>query len=272
MIDSIEINSDISLKNIEKKFIDSTDCLNINYFCSDKIISEKGNRYIFVIKLNDTIPARKYARILWKWIKDCYEPHLTGKIIFEHFRDENVDLCDVFDKALSKGTIENFDEIYFVKKITKYIENENVLSIDGFLRFRLHEYRQAIYDKIYEIIEELYFQQEYDQFVDLLSEYVATKVPMFDLIHITQQSDGKYELFNLQRDKIEFNLIKTVDSDQIENFMTMDDMLLSILIETAPRRIIWHIKSGMPENDLLNTIKSVFGKRFSICNNCDLYK
>ena len=142
--------------------------------------------------------------------------------------------------------------------------------MDGFIRFRLPLYRQELYLNLCEAMEEFYIEKEYEDFIKLLSEYIQYKQPLIDLIHIKTEFDGEISFYDFTKSKIELSVENDDVCNPIENFLTKDDILISILIALAPKRIIWHKTEFANNQNILNTIKSIFGERFSVCDGCEL--
>ena len=270
MNDFLEIYSYRDLGSIGNEIIKLMSA-DMDYYISETKNAEKGRRYALEIGAIKPIHTIEIAEILGDWIVKNLEPSVIEEILSSEFCADNNDKQKILDSVDKKnGYVEKFcNRKCIVKKLTQYLSKENSIIIEGFVRFRLTEYRERLCAKVYEAIEELWLEREYREFIELLKLYISNLAPMIDLIQIKKNSDGKFEFFDLSKKKIEINIEKSTPQDPIEIFLTNDDMLLSILIALAPRRIILHESENVKNKNIIKTFEEIFGKRFSLCGGCD---
>ncbi len=270
MSDSIEISSGINLGVVIDKIVKSADC-GIDYFIVEEVHG-KNNRYILNIISQKRLKKEYIAELLSDWILHFYEPEIIAEILQSDFVDNEFDKQQILS-SITKQTdfIRYFyNKAYIVKKITNYLKSEKVIQIEGFVRFRLSEYRQELYNLLYDAAEEYYIEKEYEEFINLLSEYINQCQPMIDLLHIRRKSDGEFMFYDFTKTKIRIDTEKTTAHNPIENFLTYEDMLVSILITLAPKRIIWHSSVKHENHNIAKTIQGIFKDRFSVCCGCEL--
>ncbi len=271
MTNCLELSACVDFKDLEKKIVGLFLSKNLDYYISERFITKNRTRYVFSVKATDNIPKKKIAELLGNWIVDLYEPILVEEILrnefFECETDKRKVLTSIYEILATMEKI--YDKEYIVKKITKYLESEDCIQLDGFIRFRLNEYWHKLYWIICEAIEEFYVEKDYEAFLMLLSEYIDERQSMIDLLHIKTDSNGEYLFYDFRMSKIEINYRDFASVNSIENFLTKDDMLLSILITLAPKRIIWHNSDFVENKNIKNTLMSVFKNRFSICNDTE---
>lgn len=264
----LELSACVDFKDLEEKIVKFFSNENLNYYISERFVTKNKTRYVFTIKATDNIPKGEIAELLGDWIVDLYEPILVEEILknefFECESDKKTVLKSVFDNLSTMEKI--YDKKYIVKKITKYLESDNYIQLDGFIRFRLNEYWHKLYWIICEAIEEFYVEKDYNAFLILLSEYVDERQSMIDLLHIKTDSNGEYLFYDFKMSKIEVNYKDFASMNPTENFLTKDDILLSILITLAPKRIIWHNADLVKNKNITNTLEHIFKDRFSVCN------
>jgi len=270
---SLGICSFVKTDALEKKVI-STLGNELDYFCVQKNCDRGRDIYYFCINSQNVLSKEIIAKNLSEWIMESFEQKILSDIFDVYFDGAEINKWDIIQKTVAKKDTykENYYNRYFVKKLTKYLEEENYINMEGFIRFRLSDYRWKLYDRLCETIEEYYIEQEYKEFVSLLKMYIDERPPMIDLLHIKPCHDGNFSLYDFRKEKIDISIEKNSSCNQIEFFLTKDDMLLSILIALTPRRIIWHNTEILKNNNLQNTLKEVFGDRFSICDECDFCK
>ncbi len=273
MTNCLELSACVDFKNLEEKIVGIFSSKNLDYYISERLVSKNKIRYVFSIKATDNIPKKKIAELLGDWIVDLYEPILVEEILrnefFECEADKKKVLTSVSDNLSAAEKL--YDKEYIVKKITKYLESEEYIQLDGFIRFRLNEYWHKLYWIICEAIEEFYVEKDYEAFLMLLSEYVDERQSMIDLLHIKTDSNGEYLFYDFKMSKIEINYKDFASVNPIENFLTKDDILLSILITLAPKRIIWHNADLVKNKNITNTLARIFKDKFSVCDDCELW-
>ena len=123
---------------------------------------------------------------------------------------------------------------------------------------------------MYDAAEEYYIEKEYEEFIELLSDYIDQCPSMIYLLHISHKPDGEFLFYDFTKTKIRIDAEKTTAHNPIENFLTYEDMLVSILITLAPKRIIWHSSEKHENNNITKTIQRIFKDRFSVCCGCEL--
>lgn len=270
MSDSLEISSGMNFETVIDKIVKSTDVC-IDYFTIEEIPGRK-KRYIFNIKSRNKLPKEHIAEVLTEWILQSLEPELLSEILHSDFVDSDNDKQQIISSIVAKKDLIRYfyDKGYIVKKITNYLKSKNSIQIEGFVRFRLSEYRQELCDLLYDATEEFYIKKEYEEFINLLSVYIDECQPMVDLLHISRKQSGEFLFYDFTKTNIRLNIEKTTAHNPIENFLTNEDMLISILITLAPKRIIWHSTENSENHNITKTIKAIFKNRFSVCSGCEL--
>ncbi len=270
MSEQLEISSGTNFEAVIDKIIKANENI-IDYYIIEEA-QNKNIRYIFYVTSQRRLEKEHIAELLGEWILRIYEPEIMSEILQLYFADNEFDRQQIIS-AVTKRTdyIRYFyNKGYIVKKITNYLKSENVLQIEGFIRFRLPEYRQELYNLLYDAVEEFYIEKEYEEFIDLLSTYINQSQPMIDLLHINHKSDGEFLFYDFTKTNMRFDAEKTTAQNPIENFLTNEDMLVSILIALAPKRIIWHSSKNVTDTNISKTISSIFKDRFSVCCGCEL--
>ncbi len=261
-----------SRQNLE----DAINCFSyeeIDYFYSEYASGNGGaGVYRISIGLNNEISAQTLAEKLTDVVLPKYELRILHEILRHNFIDFSVDETEEIIKT-AQNSINIFNQIYnraiFVKNLTNIIENSNNISIEGFLNFRIAEYRRIAYMLISDAIEQFLIKEEYNDFIKMIKYYADISQSQIDLIHIIPNSDGSFMFYNFKKERIRFE-IEEINS--IEIFVTTQDMLMSILISLIPKRIIWHENRDCNLENIKSTIKQIFDNRFSVCKGCELCK
>ena len=147
---------------------------------------------------------------------------------------------------------------HIMERIKQYLEEESdTLLIDGFIDFRLKEYRQFWRNKVDENIGKCFARSEYDEFIDLLRAYVNLRPASVGLVHVLQRDDEYLMLDEAG---------KTIDVSELfeeDDVRTVEDEVFSALLSIAPTRIIFH-KSSKTNAMFLKLVQSVFESRVHV--------
>lgn len=262
---SLKITSAINPRDFLRELLvklSFTEIESVNYNVNDDIL----------LNYTDKSIIDKLSGIITDWIISKYKPELIKQYIKNCFADDMVQYnSQIFDKSVKSTLI--LDEIYskriIVKKLTDYINNHSELSLKGFVNFRISEYRRLMESVIFDAIDEICVEKEYNEFLELLKTYIENSASVVDLLHVYVSDNLKISLYDFKMQEIE---VKLEDMDSTEFFLTKDDLLTSVLISLAPKRIIWHNNINFKNTSLINTLKQIFGERFYLCNGCSLIK
>ncbi len=110
-------------------------------------------------------------------------------------------------------------------------------------------------------------EREYNEFIELLRIYINNKESSMDLVHLIYMN-GESILIDDERNivSVDDNILNATYLSDIS--FSSNDFTLNTLLSVLPNKIIIHIIDS--EDDFINTIKLVFGKRVCICNDCNI--
>ncbi|MFY4774643.1 putative sporulation protein YtxC [Metabacillus sp. RGM 3146] len=135
-------------------------------------------------------------------------------------------------------------------------------SFESFLTFRLHEYRKRLNHYAEVAIEEYKLEQEYQNFIQFLRDYVLSKSPQFEKIHIIYKKRFIICDEHLQ-EMPEQDLRKYVDRSLLYHHpMYIDSALLAPLVCMAPNAVL--IYTDDPEHGMVQTIQNIFQEKVKI--------
>jgi len=154
-------------------------------------------------------------------------------------------------------------------KILDYIYYHDYLVVDGFINFCMRDYLTEIKFAVDLANEELRNEKEYNEFVKLLRYFVDTQPPTVLEVNIMMDKHGRFSLWDGEGIRLDENHVDYYLDDIARGEITLDDMLVSILITIAPRRIVLHNTGKEPRNESVKMIKKVFEKRIKECNGCE---
>lgn len=154
-------------------------------------------------------------------------------------------------------------------RIFEYINNSPQLVVEGFITFCMQDYMTEIRFAVEVALEELRNEKEYNDFVNLLRYFVETQPPKLCEVNLLMGNNGIFYLWDSAGSKIDENYMNYYLEDMLLEEISLDDVLISILVTIAPRRIIIHEDDTLPAKESVNTIRKVFQERIVSCPGCD---
>lgn len=248
------------------------------------IIEENKGKYRFLtLNIRDGHPEEetgvlfiyKLSKLLTEVILDNWEFQIVYQIIKDQYyylkeEEKNKVLLRTFN------LLENSQDIYnktirwqrVLKKTQEYLEQNNSINLEGFINFRLKEYRNILGEAVDQAVDEFIMEREYDEFVRLLKYFVDIQDPRVDTVNVLLKKSGVFELYDGNREPIDNDYLEGFILEFIDNEINYEDLLISALITIAPRRVILHFPDQRTVRDAIKTIKNVFGDRAEECSGC----
>lgn len=253
--------------------------LNIDYIS----LRLKGEKTDSLFRHEDIIHIFKHqmSEVLAEYIIKNWQAKLLWKEINKSCRTlDPSDKNTVFSKANSflKKCNENESLNMLINfgrknrmahKLFEHINNHDNLVVEGFVNFCTKEYNREIRFAVELAREELRNEKEYNDFVNLLRYFVDTQVPKIFEINLMMCENGSFYLWDGEGVEIEENYLNYYFEDMYLNEINLDDVLISILITIAPRRIVLHNVKEMPASESVDMIKKVFDEKISTCEGCE---
>lgn len=267
----LNISSQKSLEAVASSVISVISSQQIDYiYCEHNYRRGGIPQYFFEIKTNEKILGETVANCLAEWILNNFDSIFAANILKKDFAGfSQLEIAEILENTLNSITEE--DRIYnkklFVNNLTNYLNLYNNLCIEGFLRFRAREYQQRIEEYLFDVIDAFFANKEYIEFIELIKSYISESESFIDLLHVKINCDGSFSLYNFKKAEIAFV------HDELymyKNIFSEEDKLISVLLSVIPKRIIWHNNCKMQNINLINTLKEIFGDRFSQCHGCEL--
>lgn len=221
------------------------------------------------------------AEVLAEHIVNDWESRLIWKAIFRNCRhlsgDDSIIIFKKSSDFLKKchynesiNLLMNFGrKTRIVHKLIEHIENNSILVVEGFINFCLQDYLSEIKFAVELAVEELKNEKEYNEFVKLLRYFVDTQVPKVFEVNLMMGKNGVFHLWDSDGQKIEEKYIHYYLEDMLLNEVNLDDVLISILITIAPRKIIIHNMGTILSSEPVKMITNVFQEKIVLCNGCE---
>lgn len=155
-------------------------------------------------------------------------------------------------------------------RIREFLNSCNLIVVDGFIRFRMKDYIRELQEAADKAVDDFLMDKEYQEFIQLLKYFVDIQDSRTDLINVVMKTNGSFMLYDGQNRAVNSSYLEGFIVDLIESEINYEDLLISALITIAPRDIIFHsVKTEGPQSTL-ETIKSIFSNRVTLCRGCDL--
>jgi putative sporulation protein YtxC len=242
----------------------------IRVFCEDKDYNHK------TLKIFNLYVANAIYKIV---INDFCNKNM-GKFLTENYDflkfDDIKTVKDLIHSALNEED-EKIDDavIYFmnrknniIEKIANCLQENKEINIEGLITFRMREFREDLESIVEKIVEKYMVEKEYNEFIKLLKYFVEVQESKLEEVHIMIDKNGDYIVKDEFGNDILNNLMDELYETKYTAKVNSEDLIISGLITTAPRKIIIHSMHNCRNKELIDTIKNVFTERVSYCNNC----
>ena len=268
---SLGVGGDINL--IKSRILSNPDCIFPVSITKD---TKEDTITYFNLEYNEDIRILdKYLNVLAEYVIDRYETPILRRITEEKYgylsqkakRDviKNVILFSD-DKKLGY----NARKKCVLLSLYDCLKEGKKMFLDGFVSFRLKEYESMLSELIERLVDDYNTKQEYEEFIELLKYFVSVQEPRPDILNVTVLKNGGYKIENDKGEDITAkSLSEFVQGAAILTTEEYDDVLISVLITIAPKKIIVHRAENIKNRDLFLTIKKVFEK-VEHCTGCDL--
>jgi len=168
------------------------------------------------------------------------------------------ELCDYLDRPKLRGLLD------------EYMKENQILSLGGFLTFRLKDYFSVLDGDIDFTVDEFLVRKEYLEFVKLLQFFVNMQETVYEELHLIITGDFTYRLIDGKGNPVNMDDLRDVACEVGVIGAQESDMLLSTLITFAPKRLVIHGRERFLTKDVLETVVSVFSDRVTECKGCPL--
>lgn len=208
------------------------------------------------------------SRLLWREIqRTCRAVSAGDKQYLLSKAEDFIKRCH---SSESLNMLMNFGrKSRIANRILEYIDQAPQLVVEGFITFCMQDYMTEIKFAVEVALEELRNEKEYNDFVNLLRYFVETQSPKVQEVNLLMSSNGIFYLWDSAGIKIDEDYMNYYLEDMLLEEISLDDVLISILVTIAPRRIIIHDNDSLPPKESVNMIRNVFQDRIVSCQGCE---
>ena len=272
----IKTNNKTILKYIIENFKNSTPK---NFYLSKNKFKIYNNVIFHYIGEDITTFYSYISSIIQYVILNFYEEKILYNFInFEYFYFSDFEKKEILN--IAKHILEENENLYNTRKnilyhlCYSYVKNNKTMVLDGFVNFRIREYSIILSEIVSDATSEFTIQKEYDEFVELLKTYIDTSSSKSKLVHLIYFNDDS---LLLDENKNIISIDKNISTAKYLSDITFssNDYCLNTLLNLIPKKIIIHLLNTDGNNEFIDTLCAIFGKRVFICldcNICNLYK
>ncbi|MGK0469140.1 putative sporulation protein YtxC [Clostridium sp.] len=242
----------------------------IKFFCSDDNISTSN-----IKTFNLHVANMLYKLVIKEFCKSGMGSFLAETYFFLGNDEIKQVEPKIIEGLLSEGSISGPNMVYYmnrknivIDKINKLIEENNEINVNGFLTFRIKALRQDLECIVDKVVESYMVEKEYDEFVNLLKYFVEVQESKVDEINIIIGKNGDYYLRDSEGNDLMGNMIMELPGVEFDSKENQEELIISTIITSAPRKIIIHCVDHCKNKELLQTISKVFVNRVYYCDKC----
>ena len=160
----------------------------------------------------------------------------TVKEDYDYFDpDEQIKIIRKVKKQFDKKILQK-EKIFY--RIREFLEHNKIINIDGFIQFRLKEYTAELEELIERVVDEYLIEKEYMDFIKLLKYFVEIQEPKKEIVHVIMKNKG-FDLLDENLKHIKHDFLKDFKDEILNNEIGKDDLLISVLISIAPKKLLY---------------------------------
>lgn len=243
-----------------------------NLICRKHSFRQFDNIIIHFYNENISVLYNKISKILAEIIIKYYEPLLVKRFLnlnYFYFSSSDKDvILEEFD-LLKEKNIYDYKFVYdsIFKSVNNFLCTNKSMILSGFVNFRLYDYKKYLEDVLSESVNQYVIDKEYLTFVNLLKNYINSKVPnniTVNLLYVNSSGillseDGNY----IKLDDFSSSYLSDITFSQ-------NDYVLNTLVGILPQEIKIHLIT--PKDQFIKTLEMIFTDKIVFCNGCELCK
>ena len=269
VLKSFSINvSDRDTANFLKDFLNDNlkKCLEIS------IEENNGNFLVNIFFLNNNKKIfDDFSYYFSSFVIDNYEKKIIDFIIeneYFYFSSNDKNYIYSIYTELNNISFENECFSSIKKNIKYYLNNCDLLDLNGFVFFGIYEYTEKIKNKVSEAINSFVIEKEYENFLEMIKSYIENSTSKMYKVHLVYLNSNATLLDD---DGNEIKLEDISSNHIMSDFdFSKNDYVLNTLISIAPKKIVLHLLS--PSDNFIDAIYQIFTSRVTECKNCKYCK
>jgi putative sporulation protein YtxC len=222
----------------------------------------------------------KVARIIADEIVNKEEGKLLRSLVIQDFHyDKEDDIRAILGFCKPEAEVDIGEKQEMIKlrknKITQdaydLLKGSNDLNLDGFIKFRLNDYRKELREIAEYAVDEFLMDRQYQEFIALLQYFVYIQEAKIPFAHLIHKGGNEFLLFDDKMGPIDTNGSNvTLTVEMLEKDINFEDVIISTLISVSPKLVYIHTRD--PDTQVIQTIAQIFENRVELCEYCGLCK
>ncbi|HPU01519.1 MAG: hypothetical protein GX890_06920 [Firmicutes bacterium] len=220
--------------------------------------------------------VKAVASLVSHYLVEDLVVHLLRDLIRFHYfyfsKEEREEILAIACRKFNSVKLKLRRELHrdFIEKsILSYLKGpHDHLNIEGFYNFRLHECRRELCRVIEEAIETYLADREYREFIRLLKYFLSLQQPKIELIHLTADQKGRVRITDHRFRQVHPGEWDEFDLADFDNESDYEDILVSMLVSVAPRRIMLHRSVAQRYPRAVESLRRIFEHRLIDCEDC----
>lgn len=243
----------------------------------------KANLPHFQLKMDGPVVYKAAADVIAEFVVNELEPELLSSIIRKKYKNNPSLDAAIIEKYCfellhgkeweSLGSrFQDADRTRRKNKIAdeleKFLQEETVLNLNGFVTFRLLSYRSELAEIVEYALDEYVLDKQYQEFISLLKYFVQLQESKVPIVHLLHKGGHEFTLYNESFQALEPKPpADRIVAEMLETEMNIEDMVISSLISVSPKQITVHTRH--PDMQVIRTIETIFDGRVHICVKCN---
>jgi putative sporulation protein YtxC len=150
----------------------------------------------------------------------------------------------------------------------KYLSQNTYLILEGFIQFRMPQYRDELCEVVEYAIDEFLMEKQYQEFISLLKYFVYVQDTKISEVHIIHKEGNDFVVLNDQLKPVENKKSEGFVVEMIDKDINYEDMIISTLVSISPEKVYIHTRQK--ETQVIKTIQQIFEDRTVICDDCSI--
>lgn len=165
------------------------------------------------------------------------------------------------EERLHPSLREGYPREEIIKRALKlFLTKEVQFSFEAFLTFRLKDYLLRLQEYIEVAIDEYKLEQDYQDFIESLRKYIATKNCNMNQVHVLHEKES-FVFYDEKFTELEVSI--ELEEQFVSNYgFEVDQELIAPLILLSPAFI--HLYSTDLDHGIIQTVVSIFQERVTI--------
>lgn len=138
------------------------------------------------------------------------------------------------------------------------LEGQEAAFVQGALRFRSQPYQNMLQKFTERMIKNYGKKQKFEDFVLFLQSSLETNKPRYEKLRVQVFQNGHFTIWDEAENDVTPLLMKGAPPIQWR------DILINLLVENAPRRVVIGMEKGLEKDILWRILHEVFGDRLAL--------